>query len=100
MSGPLRKILGSSKARLKRCIKEAEQLLLQSIEEKTMEEEEEIVVERMNNNISIVERCSDDWVSLLRNLKGETKVTEKEEQRQAADGKEGYVEILWILVNL
>ena len=97
MSGQLQKLLGPSKAHLKRYIEEAEQLLLQSIEEKTMEEEEEIIedlVERMNNNVSIVERCNDDWASLLRNLKGETNVTEEEEQSRAADGKEGYVELL------
>ena len=91
MSGPLRKLLGPSKARLKKYMEEAEQLLSQSVEEKTMEGEEEIVeslVERMNNSVAIVERCNGDWASLLRTLKGEAKVTEEEEQSRAADGKE------------
>jgi len=88
---------GPSKAHLKTYIQEAEQLLSQSIDGKTMEEEEEVVedlVEQMNNNVSIVECCINDWTSLLRTLKGEAKVTEEEEQSRAADGKEGYVEIL------
>ena len=47
----------------------------------------------MNNNVSVVQRCINDWASLLRTLKGKAKVTEEEEQSRAADGKEGYVEI-------
>jgi len=97
MSGSLRKLLGPSKARLKKYIKKAEQLLSLPVEEKTMEEEEEVIedlVERMNNNISVVERCINDWMTLLWSLKEEAKVTEEEEQSRAADGKEGYVEIL------
>ena len=97
MSGPLRKLLGPSKARLKQYIEEAERLLAQSLEGKTMEEEEESIeglIERMNNNVSVVKRCNDDWASLLKTLKGEAKVAEEEEQGRAADGKEGYVEIL------
>ena len=69
MSGPLRKLLGPSKARLKRYIEEAERLLAQSLEGKTMEEEEESIeglIERMNNNVSVVKRCNDDWASLLK----------------------------------
>lgn len=97
MSGSLRKLLGPSKARLKKYIEEAEQLLSLPVEEKTIEEEEEVIedlVERMNNNVSVVERCINDWTTLLRGLKGEAKVTEEEEQSRAADGGEGYVEIL------
>jgi len=71
MSGLLWKLLGPSKARLKKYIKEAEQLLSLSVEEKTMEEEEEVIedlVERMNNNVSVVERCINDWMTLLRSV--------------------------------
>ena len=65
------------------------------VEEKTMEEEEVIedLVEQMNN-VSVVERCINDWTTLLQSLKGEAKVTEEEEQSRAADGREGYVDIL------
>ena len=97
MSGPLCKLLGPSKVHLKTCIQVAEQLLLQSVNGKMMEEEEEIVedlVERMNNNVSVVEHCINDWANLLRTLKGEAQVTEEDEQSRTADGKEGYVEIL------
>ena len=62
-----------------------------------MEEEEEVVedlVERMSNNVYFVERCINDWVSLLRMLKGKAKVMREEEQSRATDGKEGYVEFL------
>ena len=62
-----------------------------------MEEEEESIeglIERMNNNVSVVKHCNDDWASLLKMLKGEAKVAEEEEQGRAAEGKEGYVKIL------
>jgi len=75
------RMLGPSKARLKKYIEEAEQLLSLPVEEKTMEEEViEYLVERMDNNVSVVERCINDWMTLLRSLKEERKVTEEAEQ--------------------
>jgi len=68
--------------RLQRYIKEAEELLSKPIEGGTMEEEElilEDLIERMNNNVSVIERCNANRTSLLRDLKGEAKVTEEQE---------------------
>jgi len=48
----------------------------------------------MSDNVSVVECCINDWVSLLRMLKGKAKVMGEEEQSRATDGKEGYVEFL------
>ena len=65
--GAVRKLLGPSKARLKRYLEEAERLLAQSLEGKTMEEEEESIeglIERIKYNVSVVKRCNDDWASL------------------------------------
>ena len=62
-----------------------------------MEEEElilEDLIERMNNNVSVIERCNANWTSLLRDLKGEAKVTEEQEHNRVAEGDEGYVEVL------
>ena len=82
MSGLLRKLLGPSKARVQGYIKQAEELLSQPINEETMEDDEitmEDLIERMCNNVSIMEQCDCDWVALLRDLKGEAKVTEERE---------------------
>lgn len=35
-----------------------------------------------------------DWVSLLKDMKGEGKQVEEKEHSQAADGVEGYIEVL------
>ena len=79
MSGPLWKHLGPAKAQLQRYIKETEQLISKPFEGGTMEEEEltlEDLIECMNNNVSVIERCNANWTSLLKDLKGEAKVTE------------------------
>ena len=97
MSGPLRKLLGPAKARLQHYIKEAEQLISKPIEAGMVEEEEltlEDLIERMNNNVSVIERCNANWTSLLQDLKGEAKVTEEQEHSHVAEGDEGYVEVL------
>ena len=50
----------------------------------------------MTNSVSILERCNRDWVSLLKDLKGEGKKAEDEEHSRAAEGTEGYIEVLMI----
>ena len=62
-----------------------------------MEEEEltlEDLIERMKNNVSVIERCNADWISLLQDLEGEAKVTEEQEHSRVAEGDEGYIEVL------
>ena len=61
-----------------------------------MEEEEltlEDLIERMKNNISVIERCNADWTSLLQDLEGKAKVTEEQEHSHVAEGDEGYIEV-------
>ena len=54
----------------------------------------EDLIEHMNINVSTLERCNQEWVALLKDLKGEGKAAEEKEHSRAANGTEGYVEIL------
>ena len=93
----IRKLIGPSKARLLRYTQDAEKLLSAPINDKEVEEEEinvEELIDRFSTNISILERCNHDWVSLLREMHGEAKDAEEKEQTRVAEGTEGYVEVL------
>ena len=96
MSGAIRKLLGPAKSRLLGYIAEAEKLLSLPIQSETIEDEmnTDDLIERMNNNISILERCNRDWVSLLKGLKGEEKTAEEKEHTRVGEGTEGYIEVL------
>ena len=97
MSGPIKKLIGPTKARLQRYIEEASSLLVLRIEEKSSEEDEicvEEVIARINTNVSLLERCNRDWSSLLRDLKSKERSKEEKEYQRVADGSEGYIEIL------
>ena len=97
MSGPIRKLIGPAKTRLLRYITEAETLLSSPIQAEALEEDEmntEDLIERMSNNLSIFERCNRDWVSLLKDLKGEQKTAEEKEHSRVGEGTEGYIEVL------
>ena len=62
-----------------------------TVEEKTAEEDEirvEEVIAHINTNISLLERCNRDWAGLLMDLK------EEKEYQRAAEGSEGYIEVL------
>ena len=48
----------------------------------------------MNTNISLLERCNCNWVSLLKDLRGDEKVKEEQELERVAEGGEGYIEVL------
>ena len=58
MSGPIYKLIGSAKTRLLWYVTEAETLLSSPIQAEALEEDEmntEDLIERMNNNLSILE---------------------------------------------
>ena len=97
MSGPIRKLIGPTKARLLRYTRDVEELLLARINDKHIEEEEinvEELIDRFSTNISILERCNHDWVSLLREMHGEAEDAEEKEQTRVAKGTKGYFEVL------
>ena len=54
----------------------------------------EEVIDCINTNVSLLERCNRDWSSLLKDLKSEERSKEEKEYQRVADGSEGYIEIL------
>lgn len=55
-------------------------------------------INRLSNNIAILGRCNKDWLTLLKETKGDAKVTEKQKYACMAEGREGFIEIL-LMVN-
>jgi len=98
MSGPIRKLLGPAKARLKGYLEDAEKFLTSPINEGDLEEEEAIIeeyIERINNNTAILERCDREWSVFLSGVKDKAeKVTEEKEHSRVAEGTDGYIEVL------
>ena len=65
MSGPIRKLVGLSKARLQGYCDEVNKLLSSPVQEETMQDKEiisEDLIERMNTNLDLLERCNHDGV--------------------------------------
>lgn len=70
MSGPIRKLLGPTKARLQTYIPKAQKILQVPINELTDLDVEEMEIEELINticmNVSLLERCNDEWIKLLK----------------------------------
>ena len=52
------------------------------VQEETMEDDEglaEELIERMNTNVNLLERCNRDWVNLLKDLGAKMKAAEEKE---------------------
>jgi len=68
MSGPTRKLLGLTRARLQGYIKNARVIFMTPINEKDLEKEEtelEDLVHRIDMNTAFLERCDEEWKVLL-----------------------------------
>ena len=97
MSGPIRTLLGPTRSRLQDCLKRAKLVFSAPIDEANLEEEEtatDDIFQRITTNVSLLERCNDNWVTLLRELKGEEKTIEEKEYSWATEGDDGLVELL------
>ena len=97
MSGPIRKLLVPTKKRLFDYFKDVKKFMGSPINKEAIEDEEATVeeyVERISNNVLFLEKCNQEWATLLKEVKGERKVTEEQEHARAAEGPEGYVEAL------
>ena len=84
MSGPIQKLIGPTKARLL-CYLDAATLLTVPVDEKTLDEQEIKTGELINGmdmNTCLSEKCNRDRVSLLRELQGEEKVKEEKTHLQ------------------
>ena len=80
MSGPLQKLVVPAKSHLQRYTETANDLLekrLNEVELDEMESETEDYINRLSSNIAVLERCNKDWSTLLKETKGDTKVTEE-----------------------
>ena len=94
MSGHVRKLIGPSKAQLQGYCDEANKLLSSPVQEEDEEIISEDLIERMNTNLSLLERCNRDWGNLLKDLSGEEKAAEEKEYNRVAGGNEGFVEMM------
>ena len=58
------------------------------------ETEIEDLIHRFSSNIALLERCNQEWTTLLHGMKGEERAAEEKEYLWAADGDEGLIELL------
>ena len=83
MSGPIRKLLGPTKARLQGYLKDSKLIFASPVSENLDEEEEliEDLLQRLSTNVALVEKCNDEWKSLLgsKDLKDDSKTVEEKE---------------------
>ena len=82
MSGPLRKIIGPTKACLQQYIESANSLLENKPKEQKLDEyksEVEYFLNRLMTNVSLLEKCNKDWSNVLKEAKGDAKATEEKE---------------------
>ena len=97
MSGPIRRLLGPTKARLQGYIKKVKLVFSTPIDESDLDTEEttiEDLLQRISTNITLLERCNDDWMKLLKELKGDEKAVEEKEYLWAAEDDDGLIELL------
>ena len=65
--------------------------------ETTLDEEEskpEDFANRISTTITLLEKCNDDWLNILKELKDDTKVTEEHEYARITEGEDGLIEAL------
>jgi len=99
MSGPMRKLIGPAKSRLQQYIKSVNILLEKKPNETELDEEESEVedfVNRISYNIALLEKCNKDWSNILRETKGDAKVTEEHKYAKVSEGENGFIDVLMV----
>ena len=95
MSGPIRCLLGLTKAHLQGYIKQARTLFMNESDLDKEETQLEDLIQQLSTNIVLLERCSKKWTTLLTELpKGEEKLAGEKEYLWAADSDDGLIELL------
>ena len=94
MSGPIRQLLGPTKARLLGYVKKARTIFSAPIDEEDLETMVEDVLQWITTNLILLERCNSDWLALLKELKGDEKAVEEKEYVWATKGDDGLIELL------
>jgi len=100
MSGPICKLLGPTKVRLQGYLKDSKLIFASPLGENLDKEEEliEDLLQRLTTNVALLERCNDEWKSLLssKDLKGDLKAVKEKEYAWATEGKDGLIELLLV----
>jgi len=95
MLGPIRKLLGPTKARLQSYIKMAKTILERAVDETNLDREETKLDDRFFTNITLLECCNQEWTTLVNVMEsGDDKDTEEKEYLWATDGDGGLIELL------
>ena len=103
MSGPIRRLIGPTKSRLLQYVESVSGLLEKKPVETELDEEEseaEDFANRISSNITLLEKCNKDWSNILKELKGDAKVTEESEYKRVADGEDGFIEVLLVATEV
>ena len=103
MSGPIRRLIGPTKSRLLQYVESVSGLLEKKPVETELDEEEseaEDFANRISSNITLLEKCNKDWSNILKELKGDAKVTEESEYTRVADGEDGFIEVLLVATEV
>ena len=103
MSGPIRRLIGPTKSRLLQYVESVSGLLEKKPVKTELDEEEseaEDFANRISSNITLLEKCNKDWSNILKELKGDAKVTEESEYTRVADGEDGFIEVLLVATEV
>jgi len=99
MSGPIQKLIGPAKFQLQQYIESANILLEKKPNKTELDEEEskaEDFVNRISCNIVLLEKSNKDWSNILREMKGDIKVTEGHEYARVSEGENGFIDALMV----
>ena len=103
MSGPIRRLIGPTKSRLLQYVESVSGLLEKKPVETELDEEEskaEDFANRISSNITFLEKCNKDWSNILKELKGDAKVTEESEYTRVADREDAFIEVLLVATEV
>ena len=101
MSGPLRQLIGPTKARLLRYFDEAN-----TIFERNVEDEEDIkdidvrisqlvdLSSRIQKGCRLLERCNNDWANIMKDLQDDDRTAEEQIYASVVEGETGFIAVL------
>ena len=99
MSGPIRRLLGPTKARLQVYVKMGKSILERPVDNSDLDKEEmelNDLIHRFSTNITLLERCNQEWTMLLNVMESdsEEKAAEEKEYLWVTDGSKDLIELL------
>ena len=97
MSGLIRRLISPAKSRLLKYIETANGLVERKPAETQLDEEEseaEDFANRISTNITLLEKCNNDWSNILKEMKDNAKVTKEHKYAPVCEGEDGLIEAL------